>query len=116
MKQIERVFFGPAAALQITGPVVDDVGSIYQFQVDGSESLWVQKLSGFSEKDIHFLIRFVEVLGHSDFPAVPVERMDQFLLTFRSLLKFVNSLEDGFGLEDMGEALELIRELRRLIG
>lgn len=118
MKKIERLFFGPASEIKIAGPTViqDDMGStpVYHYPIGKEQSLLVNTLSGFPEKDIHFLIRFLHVIGYADFPSIPVEKMDQFLVTLKSLLKAIDNLKDGFGMDDLPEILNLIRSLKDL--
>lgn len=112
MKNITRLYFGPADTVEVLQRD-NSASTLYHLSKDAS--LLMNSLSGFSEKDIHFLIRFIEVVGYSDFPAIPVEQMDKFMTVFRCLLQVIGSMEDGFGMDDLGPVLDLLRSMHQLI-
>lgn len=77
------------------------------------EFLLILRGSGYSESDIHFLIRFIEGMGVvSGFPEVPAVKMDQFVSLLKRLLVTIHGLKNGFQPEDVRNFVDLFMALK----
>jgi hypothetical protein len=115
MGTVKRDFFGPAESVELRY-VSANQGGLTQVYPLEHESVLALRLSGFSESDIHFLIRFIESVGLlSGFPKVPVEKMEEFVDALRALFALINGLKDGFDVQDVSNVINILDRIYNLL-